>query len=355
MGTAAWIPQRSFRLALRSRLGGASRHAPFAVNRIDVVAAVLVDRLGRYLLARRPEGKPYAGYWEFPGGKVEPEETLQAALARELREELGIEVRRAFPWITRHFDYPHACVRLHFFRVVAWDGTPQPLEDQSLAWQGPGCETVAPMLPANAPVLRAAELPVVYGITNGSEVGEPTLLEGLERAFFRGLRLVQVREKDLPSDLLFKLTDKVVRAARPWHARVLVNGDVEVAKAAGADGVHLTSRQLADLGQRPDLPLVAASCHDEAELQRAEQLGVDFAVLGSIAPTVSHPERTPLGFRYLARVLEDCSLPVLGIGGLGLGELETAWEAGAHGIASMRAVWAGDAPIPSRFRLQSSD
>lgn len=322
--------------------------------RTEVVAAVLVDRLGRYLLARRPAGKPYAGYWEFPGGKVEPGETLQQALVRELREELGIEVRRAFPWITRHFDYPHASVRLRFFRVVDWQGAPRPLEDQLLAWQGPGCEVVAPMLPANEPILRAVELPVVYGITNGSEVGEPALLEGLERALFRGLRLVQVREKSLPPDLLLKLVDKVVRAARPWHARVLVNGNVEVAQAARADGVHLTSVQLAELALRPDLPLVAASCHNQADLQRAQQLGADFAVLGPVAPTASHPAGQPLGFRFLAQALEDCALPVLGIGGLGLGQLEAAWEAGAHGIASMRAVWAGNEPIPSRFRLQSS-
>ncbi len=321
------------------------------MSRVEVVAAVLVDRQGRYLLARRPAGKPYAGYWEFPGGKVESGEAFPEALRRELREELGIDLRRAFPWISRRFDYPHAKVRLRLFRVVAWDGVPQSLEGQDLAWQGPGCDAVSPMLPANAPILRAAELPVVYGITNGSEIGEPALMEGLERAFFRGLRLVQVREKSLPPELLRALVDKVMRAARPWHAKVLVNENIAVARDSGADGVHLTGRQLAELESRPDLPLVAASCHDEEDLRRAERLGADFAVLGPIAPTASHPGKTPLGFQYLARAVEDCSLPVLGIGGLGLADLDAAWQAGAHGIASMRAVWAGDAPIPSRFRI----
>ncbi len=320
------------------------------MTRVEVVVAVLIDRQGRYLLAQRPQGKAYAGYWEFPGGKVEPGETLRDALTREIREELGVEIRDALPWVTRHFDYPHARVRLHLFRVTQWTGEPQPLEDQQLAWQGLGCEAVAPMLPANAPILQALELPTVYGITHASDMGEPAFLEALERAFFRGLRLVQLREKELPAELLHKLAEKVVHAARPWQARVLINGDIAVAQAVGAAGVHLTARQLAALTTRPDLPLVAASCHDMDDLRRAEQWGLDFVVLGPIAPTATHPDRKPLGFEALARMIEDCGLPVLGIGGLGLPDLAAAWRCGAHGIASMRAVWEGEAAIPNRFR-----
>jgi len=319
------------------------------MNRVDVVVAVLIDRQGRYLLAQRPHGKVYAGYWEFPGGKVEVGETLRAALVREIREELGVEIRDAFPWITRHFDYAHARVRLHLFRVTQWTGQPQPLEDQQLAWQGPGCEPMSPMLPANAPILQALELPPVYGITHASDMGEPAFLEALERAFYRGLRLVQLREKDLPAELLQKLAEKVMHAARPWQARVLINGEVDVARAVGA-GVHLSARQLAALTTRPELPLVAASCHNAEDLRRAEALGLDFVVLGPVAPTATHPQSVPLGFEALARMIEDCGLPVLGIGGLGLSDLEAAWHSGAHGIASMRAIWEGEAPIPNRFR-----
>ncbi len=321
------------------------------MNRVDVVVAVLIDRQGHYLLAQRPKDKVYAGYWEFPGGKVEPGETLRAALVREIREELGVEIRDALPWITRHFDYPHARVRLHLFRVTQWAGQPQPLEDQQLAWQGLGCEPVSPMLPANAPILQALELPTVYGVTHAADMGEPAFLEALERAFYRGLRLVQLREKDLPAELLHKLAEKVVHAARAWQARVLINGQVDVARAVGAAGVHLTAHQLAGLSARPDLPLVAASCHGAEDLRRAEALGLDFVVLGPVAPTASHPDAVPLGFEALAHLVADCSVPVLGIGGLGLSDLEAAWRSGAHGIASMRAIWEGEAPIPNRFRV----
>src|SRR4030081_305267 len=140
--------------------------------KITEVAAAVIERPGgAFLLAQRPEGKPYPGYWEFPGGKIEPGEDARAALARELREELGIEVREATPWITRVYTYTHATVRLHFFRVRAWDGEPQPLEDQAIAWQRVEAPDVAPMLPANAPVLAALALPDVMVVSNAAADG----------------------------------------------------------------------------------------------------------------------------------------------------------------------------------------
>ncbi|MDH5342072.1 MAG: NUDIX domain-containing protein, partial [Betaproteobacteria bacterium] len=109
--------------------------SPARRRRIAVVAAVLQRSDGSFLLAQRPAGKAYAGYWEFPGGKVEDGEAPRDAISRELHEELGIEVITAYPWIIRDFDYPHADVRLHFFRVRAWHGELQSLEAQAFSWQ----------------------------------------------------------------------------------------------------------------------------------------------------------------------------------------------------------------------------
>src|SRR3990170_3749694 len=92
--------------------------------RLEVAAAVILRADGKFLLAQRPAKKVYAGYWEFPGGKIENGESAEQAMKRELHEELGIDVERAYPWITRDYDYAHAAVRLRFFRVVAWRGEP---------------------------------------------------------------------------------------------------------------------------------------------------------------------------------------------------------------------------------------
>ena len=135
-------------------------------RRIVRVAAAVIQRPdGDVLLAQRPPGKPYEGYWEFPGGKLEPGETAHDALVRELAEELGLVVRRAVPWLAQSFVYPHAHVALEFFRVLAWDGEPHGHDGQAFSWQTPGRYTVAPLLPANTRVLAALELPPVYGIT----------------------------------------------------------------------------------------------------------------------------------------------------------------------------------------------
>ena len=138
---------------------------------IEVAAAVIQRPDGAFLLAQRPPGKVYAGYWEFPGGKIEPGERPARALARELHEELGIYIGQAYPWITRVYTYPHGTVRLNFFRVFDWRNEPHPREDQAIAWQASGATMAAPMLPANAPVMASLALPVEYAVTDAAGYG----------------------------------------------------------------------------------------------------------------------------------------------------------------------------------------
>src|SRR6185369_4218177 len=199
----ARLAQRARRVAIRARLRRAPGHEKARMTRVTEVAAAVIERPptegpgGRpeFLLAKRPEGKPYPGYWEFPGGKIEEGEDARAALGRELHEELGIVVREATPWITRMYTYTHATVRLHFFRVSAWDGEPQPLEDQAIAWQRVGGPDVSPMLPANAPVLAALALPPVMVVSNAAEEGLDDWVLALSSAAMKEPLLVQIREK----------------------------------------------------------------------------------------------------------------------------------------------------------------
>jgi len=306
---------------------------------IDVAAAVLVRADGRFLLAQRPAGKVYGGYWEFPGGKLEPGEPPARALARELHEELGLDVERATPWLTRVYAYPHGTVRLHFFRVRRWRGEPHGREGQAFSWQRLEAITVAPMLPANAPVLRALGLPTEYALSNAGEVGDDAFIAALGRRLAQGLRLVQLREKTMPRERLARLTARVVAMVRAAGGIVLVNADEALAREAGADGVHLTVAQLAAIDARPTFAWVGASVHGAAELRQAERLGVDLAVLGPVHSTPTHRDVAPLGWDGFERIAGDAAIPVFAIGGLVAGDLERGWTHGAHGIAMIRGAW----------------
>ena len=165
---------------------------------VEVAAAVIercaADGAIEFLLGQRAPGTFYPGFWEFPGGKVEPGETPHAALVRELREELGIEVVRADPWLRRQHVYEHAHVRLNFFRVREWHGELRDHVHSALAWQRASAIAVSPMLPANAPVLAALALPQFYAITHAGEIGVDAQLLALAHALEGGLQLVQLRE-----------------------------------------------------------------------------------------------------------------------------------------------------------------
>jgi 8-oxo-dGTP diphosphatase len=306
---------------------------------VRVAAAVILRQDGCVLLAQRPPGKPYAGYWEFPGGKLEADETPQHALVRELREELGIVVRRASPWLVQEFVYPHAHVELHFFRVFDWDGEPHGHDGQAFAWQLPGAFDVTPLLPANTRVLAALMLPQVYGITCASDVDEDAFLARADAAFQNGLRLVQVREKEWPLARLRGFATAMRDLARGYDAQVLLNGDEAIARELGLDGVHWTSARLAPAPRRPDGMLVGASCHSAAELAQALRLNCDFAVLGPVFATPTHPDVPTLGWDGFVREIAGTRLPVYALGGLNRGDLSVAVDHGAHGIAMRRGAW----------------
>ena len=306
---------------------------------VRVAVAILRRADGRVLLAQRLAGTPYPDYWEFPGGKLEAGESPSQALARELREELGIEIVRAAPWLVRRYVYAHAEVELNFFRVFGWRGEPHGRDGQAIAWQTPGAFDVSPLLPANAAVLRALELPVVYGITMAEELGEELFLARARAAIGGGLRLIQLREKPWPLDRLRALAGRLLPLARAAGARVLLNGDAELARELGCAGVHWPAAKLREASRRAEGMLCAASCHDEAELAQACRLGLDFAVLGPVAPTPTHDYGQPLGWSRTAELLRGRSIPVYALGGLAHSDLDTAIAHGAHGLALRRAAW----------------
>ncbi|WP_341675930.1 Nudix family hydrolase [Niveibacterium sp. SC-1] len=310
------------------------------VKRVEVAAAVITRPDGSFLLGQRAPDTFYAGYWEFPGGKVEPGETPRAALIRELKEELGISVQAAHPWLMREHHYEHAHVRLHFFEVSQWSGTPADHVHSALVWQQAEAASVSPMLPANGPILKALRLPRRLAITRAGETGEAAQLAALDRALAAGLRWVRVREPGFDTTRLRSFAAEV--QARCAEHGALCTQPLALAGADGLGnigGVHLTGSELAQARVRPDYEWVGASCHTRRELERAAELGLDYALLGSVLPTATHPGGASLGWSAFAELIRELPLPVIALGGLGPAQLETAKAAGAHGIAGIRSFW----------------
>lgn len=310
-----------------------------------VAVAILQKKDGQFLLASRPPDKPWAGWWEFPGGKIEANETVAQALTRELHEELGIKPIAMHAWKEQLFDYParHDSpakkVQLYFYLVHEWQGDITAREGQMLSWQAADNLNVSPILPANIPLIRALAVPAIYAISHAAAMGEALFLQALAQQLSMGLRLIELREKTLSEANLLQLAEKVMTLTQAFKAKVLLNGSIALAQKIGADGVHLTSRELMQLTVKPANMLVAASCHQPDELMQAERLALDFVVLSPVKPTKSHPGAPPLGWQVFSDWVSGMTVPVYALGGMSLADLPQAWAAGARGIAMQRAIW----------------
>ncbi|AHV94215.1 Nudix family hydrolase [Bordetella holmesii] len=314
-------------------------------NIIDVAAGLILRPDGQLLLGQRPEGKPWAGWWELPGGKLEPGETVLQALARELQEELGITVTDSRRWVCYIHAYPHTTVRLAFCFVTGWTGEPRGLENQRLAWVDPRhAAQVGELLPATLPPLRWLRLPQTYAISAvGSPEAMPTFTQRLERALANGLKLLQWREPAWPGGPAASRAgfETALDLCRRAGAQLLVNSVHPQDWWQQAHGVHLRASDAAALHSRPLLPegsLVGVSAHNHAEIVHARELGADFAVLGPVADTLSHPGQTPLGWAGFEAANRDAGLPVFALGGQSLATLDQAQAHGAHGVAGIRGL-----------------
>jgi 8-oxo-dGTP diphosphatase len=301
------------------------------VKTIHVAVAVLQDAGGRVLVAQRLPHQHLAGLWEFPGGKLEPDETLPAAMARELHEELGIgiDADALQPLIRVRHDYPGKSVLLDVWRVPRWQGEPHGREGQPLRWLRPQHMQPEEFPPADVPIINALRLPALYLISPDivDDEGEAAFVA---RAQALGASLVQLRLKTQPHRTPVLLAR--LRRAIP-QTRVLVNSDG--GDVSGSDGVHLTARQLRACAARPAGLLCGASCHDEEELRLAARLGLDFVTVSPVLATGSHPDAPALGWQRFAALARASDLPVYALGGMRSDLLAMALQHGAIGIAGI--------------------
>lgn len=344
--------------------------APSPKPFIDVAAGMIIRPDGSLLLAERPADKPWSGWWELPGGKIEAGESVLQALARELKEELDIDVTESTPWITYTHEYEVNIVRLSFCRVTGWTGEPTGIEGQRLAWVDPHKTLpVGPLLPATEPPMRWLRLPDQYLLTSiGSQAGLAPFLEKLSLALHAGVRLVQFREPlwaadPAEADNVYNAFLQVVQRCHEFNARCLLNSCHPQSWRSQGDGVHfraddaqVAAAQAATLAAptsdnvasspdavtnntpAPRRSLVGISAHTASDLAAAATLNADFVVLGHVLATPSHPGKAGMGWEQFAALAQQAGRPVFAIGGQSPQTVVTARRHGAHGIAGIRQL-----------------
>ncbi len=308
---------------------------------IYVVAGIVRDREGRILLTQRPPGKHLAGLWEFPGGKRESHESPQDALRRELHEEIGVDVgamRRVicFPW-----NYAEKSIFLDVYDISDFSGTPHAREGQEMRWEDPDDLPSLPMPAADVRIVAALRLPDRYAITPEPSGNSASFLATLENVLRAGVKLVQLRSKHMLSETLVTLAAQAFAIARRHGARLILNGNADVVRRLRLDGIHLSAAELMRCTQRPlDRSfLIGASCHNAAELDHAVRIGADFAVLGPVMPSNSHPNARPLGWSSFSELCVNLPLPIYALGGMASADLPRALDVRAQGIAGVSAFW----------------
>jgi 8-oxo-dGTP diphosphatase len=309
---------------------------------IHVAVGVLQRADGRVLLGQRPAGGHLPGLWEFPGGKIEAGETPLQCLQRELWEEIGIRLQTCRPLIRLHHTYAQRQVHLHVFEVSQWSGQITGREGQAIQWASQAELRRLELPAADLPVLTALQLAKLYAITPPDLTDANALLTGLNGLLQRGIRQIQLRLDSPRLSTDEALLADCVAQCHQAGASLMLNADIQRAGKLGC-GLHLKAAQLKGLSARPIAvdQWLGASCHSVEEVARAEQLGVDFAVLSPVKNTQSHPHAQPIGWRQFEHWVTSANLPVYALGGLTPGDLDIARQHGAQGVAAIRSIWPG--------------
>lgn len=313
-------------------------------NIVHVAVAVIQDSHGQYFIAKRPLESHQGGLWEFPGGKVENNETVLDALKRELYEEVGITLIHADPLIKIHHNYTDKSVLLDVWKVDDFSGTAFGKEGQETCWINKDELSSYDFPVANLPIIKSLQLPDQYMIT-GEFADEVELLSRVNAGLKKGIKLIQFRSHHISEENYFHYAKKIYALCKKENAVLLLNTSIENYNNHKAHefshGLHLTSKEFEffSSGLLDDDLLISTSVHDQRELLSAESKNIDFVVLSPVNRTLSHPNSPPLGWVSFKELTNKSNIPVYALGGMTEENMEVSKVNGAQGIAAIGAFW----------------
>lgn len=297
-----------------------------------VVAGILINSNNDVLISQRLSSQPWPYYWEFPGGKVEENESLEQCLFRELSEEIDINPVSYSEWITREFLQDGQIIKITFFKITKWTGSIRKKEVNDFKWIDIHKINTWPtkILPKNIYILKALKLPAYYLITNFYEDSQfiKKIIDSKEV-------WVQFREPLLPIDKIIHYYNFLKKKC---ISNIIINSrhkDLINCK----NGIHFTSRDLSKVQKLDKKKINSASAHNLNDVLLANKLGVDFIVLSQIKKTLSHPERDGMGWDKFKEIVNYSDIPVYALGGMSYTDLKESQQNGAVGISSQRDGW----------------
>ena len=310
---------------------------------VHVAVAVIQNSHGQYFIAKRLKETHQGGLWEFPGGKVENNETVVDALKRELLEEVGITITQSTPLIKIHHDYNDKSVLLDVWQVNAFLGEAFGKEGQETNWVNKSDFSLYDFPAANLPIITAINLPDKYMIT-GDFITEDELFSRIKFGVKKGIKLLQFRAHHLNELDYFTYAKKIYEFCKIESITLLLNTSVAKYKNNKAfdfsHGVHLTKNEIESLSSDCFTEtLVSTSVHNERELLVAEKSKVDFVLLSPINNTTTHPNTIPLGWDEFENLTKKANIPVYALGGMKDEDIKISKAHGGQGIAAIGEFW----------------
>lgn len=304
------------------------------------VAVAVIEKNNQIFIAKRHQHLHQGGLWEFPGGKVEPGESVNQALVREIQEEIGICINQQSPLIQIVHHYPEKSVLLDVWRVTEYSGEPFGKESQDTQWVDKVELSSFQFPDANKPIINAIQLPQHYLITPEPKMDKlDEFIEQFTQSVSQNISLAQLRAKKLTNEQLQNLYHQVLPIAQKNNVELFVNCNLDTAAALNIPHVHLSGKELWATQKVPAHIQIAASCHNTEDIERAAKLGARFIVLSCVKATNSHPNIIPMGWKTFAELCLLSRTPVYALGGMNLDDTETAIANGAQGIAGISCFW----------------